>query len=208
MSPATARTAAVLEPATVYFLIMIYIWELRPSHPEAWLPILAWMIVSHGLRGEDPGALGFEVRRLRACFVEFAPSLIFLVLLFLAAGFLFRSVRPVHFHGFLSAWGAYLPWGLLQQYVMNGYFLNRLESLTPRNAPLLVALLFSGAHLPNWFLMGIGLLMGYCSAQIYRKHKNLYFLGFAHATIGAVLILVVPDSVSHHMTVGPSWFRA
>ena len=28
------------------------------------------------------------------------------------------------------------------------------------------------------------------------RHKNLYFLGIAHATIGFLLFLVVPDSVA------------
>jgi hypothetical protein len=209
MSPATVRTAAVLEPVSVYFLIMAYIWDLRSAHHDAWVPIFAWMILSHGLHGENTERLGFEVRRLRACFVEFAPSVAFVVLALLAGGFLFRSIRPVHFHWFLSAWGAYLPWGLFQQYVMNGYFLNRIEGVFPHGkAPLLVALLFTGAHLPNWFLMGVAFFTGYCCALIYRKYKNLYFLGLAHATIGALLILVVPDSISHHMTVGPAWFRA
>jgi membrane protease YdiL (CAAX protease family) len=209
MSPATARTAAVIEPASVYLLIMAYIWELRAMHHDAWLPILAWMLLSHGLHGENPEKLGFEVRRLWPCFVEFSPSLAFLVLTLLASGFLFRSIRPVPFHWFLYAWSGYLPWGLFQQYVMNGYFLNRLEgTFSPRSAPLVVAVLFSGAHLPNWFLMGVGFLAGYCCALIYRKYKNLYFLGVAHATVGVLLLLVVPDSISHHLIVGPSWFRA
>jgi hypothetical protein len=167
------------------------------------------MLLSHRLRGENPTALGFEVGRLGACFVEFAPSLAFLGLALLGGGFLFHSIRPVHVHSFFDAWCAYLPWGLFQQYVMNGYFLNRLEGLVPqRIAPFLVALLFSGAHTPNWFLMGVAFLTGYCCALIYKKYKNLYFLGIAHATIGALLILVVPDSISHHMMVGPAWFRA
>jgi len=208
MSPATVRTTAILEPASVYFLMMAYIWDLRMAHHSAWVPILAGMVISHRLRGENASVLGFELRRLRACFMEFAPSLGLVVFLLLGSGILFRSIRPVHLPWFLSAWGAYLPWALFQQYVMNGYFLNRLEGLVPPDrTPVVVALLFSGAHLPNWFLMGVALLAGYCCAVIYRKYKNLYFLGLAHATIGALLLLVVPDSVSHHMIVGPGWFR-
>jgi Type II CAAX prenyl endopeptidase Rce1-like len=209
MSPATARTAAVIEPASVYLLIMAYIWVLRTMHHDAWLPILAWMLLSHGLHGENPEKLGFETRRLLPCFVEFAPSVAFIVLVLLASGFLFHSIRPVRLRWFMYAWAAYLPWGLFQQYVMNAYFLNRLEGvLSRRTAPLAVAVLFCGAHLPNWFLMGVGLLTGYCCALIYRKYKNLYFLGLAHATVGALLLLVVPDSITHHLIVGPAWFRA
>ena len=78
--------------------------------------------------------------------------------------------------------------------------------MAPRSASLASAALFSGVHLPNWFLMGVTLLAGYCCARLYLRHRNLYFLGIAHATVGFLLFLVVPDSVSHHLVVGPGWF--
>jgi membrane protease YdiL (CAAX protease family) len=78
--------------------------------------------------------------------------------------------------------------------------------MTPRWARIVSAMLFAGAHLPNWFLMAVTLLAGYVCARIYMRHKNLYFLGIAHATIGFLLFLVVPDSISHHLIVGPGWF--
>jgi len=107
------------------------------------------------------------------------------------------------------ALAGYLPWGLFQQYVLNGYFLNRFDSaLSRRSAPMISAALFSGAHLPNWFLMAVTLLAGYASVRIYRRYNNLYSLGLglAHGTVGFLLLLVVPDSISHHLTVGPGWF--
>jgi hypothetical protein len=35
----------------------------------------------------------------------------------------------------------------------------------------------------------------------------LYVLGIGHALIGLTLFIVVPDWVSHHLRVGPGWFR-
>ena len=62
----------------------------------------------------------------------------------------------------MLAWAAYLPWGLLQQYVLNGYFLNRLETLVSRQRG---AGDLGGAVLrrasPNWFLMAVTLVAGY-----------------------------------------------
>ena len=55
--------------------------------------------------------------------------------------------------------------------------------------------------------MGVTFLFGYCSARIYRRYRNLYFLGMAHATVGFLLFLVVPDSISRHLKVGPAWFK-
>jgi membrane protease YdiL (CAAX protease family) len=100
-----------------------------------------------------------------------------------------------------------MPWGTFQQYLLNGYFLNRLLVAMPgRPAAVASAALFSGAHLPNWFLMAVTLLTGYVCARIYMRYKNLYFLGIAHATVGFLLLLVVPDSVTRHLVVGPGWF--
>ncbi len=208
MNRTTGHTAAFLEPAGVYLLIIAYIWQLRFSHHDAWLPIVGWMAVSHRLRGENAEVLGFDLRGLRPCLVDFAPPLAFLALVLVAGGLLFQSIRPAHWNWIFAAWAAYLPWGLFQQYIMNGYFFNRLQGLFPRRiAPLVAAALFSGAHVPNGLLMVVGFLAGYCCTLIYRKYKNLYFLGIAHATIGVLLLLVIPDSISHHMTVGPGWFR-
>jgi membrane protease YdiL (CAAX protease family) len=66
--------------------------------------------------------------------------------------------------------------------------------------------LFSLAHLPNWFLMSVTLAGGLCCTRLYRRRPNLYVLGLIHGTIGFVLYLVVPDSISHHLRVGPGWY--
>lgn len=75
-----------------------------------------------------------------------------------------------------------------------------------RNVPLIAATLFAGTHLPNWFLMLVTFAAGYCSTKIYMKYRNMYFLGLAHGLIGTVLFVVIPDSISHHLTVGPGFF--
>jgi membrane protease YdiL (CAAX protease family) len=106
------------------------------------------------------------------------------------------------------AWAAHLSWGLFQQYVLNGCFLHRLDALVSRwAAPTISAALFSGMHTPNGLLMTVTLPTGYVCARIYRRYPNLYFLGAAHATVGFLLFLVVPDSISHHLSVGLGRFR-
>jgi hypothetical protein len=207
MSAATVRKITIAEPISVFVLIMAYIWELRYSHHGAWLAILGLMLMSHRLRGEYPASLGFDGRNLRDCLREFAPAIAFLALVMLAFGILLQTTRPIRFEQGLLAWAGYLPWGLFQQYILNGYFLKRFDSvLSRRTAPMISAALFSGAHLPNWFLMAVTLLTGYLCARIYRRYNNLYFLGIAHGTVGFLLFLVVPDSISHHLIVGPGWF--
>jgi len=207
ISAVTLRRVAVLEPILVFAMIMQYIWGLRVSYPGEWLLILGLMLLSHWVHRERARSLGFDARQWKESWDKFAPVLAFLVLVLIAAGTLLQTTRHIGPDRAFLSWFAYLPWGLFQQYILNGYFLNRFGAvLSRRTAPLVAAAFFSGAHLPNWFLMAVTLVMGYCCARIYQKYNNLYFLGLAHATVGFLLFLVVPDSISHHLTVGPGWF--
>ena len=202
------RKLAILEPLLMFGLIVAYIWKLRFVHPHCWIAIPALMLLSHLLRRESPRALGFGLHNLRDCLHELAPLLLLIALLLLTAGVLLRTIRQTGFDGALLAAAAYLPWGLAQQYALNGYFLNRFDAaVSARASSLLAAVLFSLAHAPNPFLMAITLPLGWCATLLYRRNRNLYMLGIAHAAIGLLLFLVVPDSVSHHLRVGPGWFR-
>ena len=208
MSAVTVRRLALMEPVSIFAMIMAYIWWLRFLHPAAWIAILGVMLLSHSMHREDAGGLGFRWANLPECLREFAPALTFLALAMMAGGILFRTTRLVSFDRAMLSWLGYIPWGLFQQYIVNGYFLTRFDAvLSRRTAPLLTAAFFSGAHTPNWFLMAVTMLLGYCATLVYRRHKNLYFLGLAHGTVGFLLYLVVPDSISHHLNVGPGWFR-
>jgi len=202
------RKLAILEPLTMFVLIVAYIWKLRFVYPKCWIAIPVLMVLSHLLRHESARSLGFELRKLRSCLDELAPMLLLVGLLLLSAGFVLRTYRLIGFDGALAALAAYLPWGLAQQYALNGYFLNRFDAaLSRRAASSLTALLFSAVHAPNPFLMAITLPLGWYSSLLYRRAHYLYLLGIAHAAIGLLLFLVVPDSVSRHLRVGPGWFR-
>jgi membrane protease YdiL (CAAX protease family) len=202
------RKLAILEPLLMFGLIVVYIWKLRFVHPHCWIAIPALMLLSHLLHRESPRALGFGLHNLRDCLHELAPLLLLMALLLLTAGVLLRTIRQTGFDGALAAAAAYLPWGLAQQYALNGYFLNRFDAaVSTRAASLMAAVLFSLAHAPNPFLMAITLPLGWCATLLYRRSPNLYLLGIAHAVIGLLLFLVVPDSVSRHLRVGPGWFR-
>jgi membrane protease YdiL (CAAX protease family) len=202
------RKLAILEPVVVFGLIIAYIWELRYVNRNLWLVVPALMLLSHILRRETPAALGFGLHNLRDCVQELLPALTLLALALLAGGILLRTARQIGTDRAALSLAAYLPWGLAQQYALNGYFLRRFEAVMPRRAATLVtAAAFSCAHAPNWFLMSVTLLLGYCSARIYQRYPNLYFLGIAHATVGFLLFLVVPDSISRHLNVGPAWFK-
>jgi len=197
----------VAEAATGFALIMLYIWRLRFTEPKAWIFILGFFVVSHFVRGERSASLGFRAGNFRECMEAMAPALLLVALSLFALGVLLQTVRPITPEYGLMCLLAYCPWGIFQQYLLNGYIANRLLAvLSRRYVPLISAALFAGAHLPNWFLMLVTFVTGYYSTKIFMRYRNLYFLGLAHAVIGTLLFVVIPDSVSHHLTVGPGFF--
>jgi membrane protease YdiL (CAAX protease family) len=200
----TVRKLAALEPAGMFVFIMGYIWIWRARHPYLWIAILACLLLSHWLHREGARELGFGRASLSECAHRFAPLLTVLALVMLAAGLLLNTTRRMAADQAFLALFAYLPWGVVQQYMLNGYFLNRFDrAFSPRASAWITAVLFGVVHTPNWFLMGVALVGGWCATQVYRRHRNLYFLGMAHATIGFLLFVTVPDSISHHLNVGP-----
>ena len=200
----TRHKLAVLEPLVVFLAIMGYIWLWRQHHPLWSLAILTCLVLSHWIHRESARELGFGRARLEECAHRFAPMLIVLALAMLAGGLLLNTTRRMSPDQAFLALFAYLPWGVLQQYMLNGYFLNRFDrAFQPKQAAAITAILFSLAHTPNWFLMAVCLVGGWCATQVYRRHRNLYFLGIAHAALGFLIYVTVPDSVSHHLTVGP-----
>ena len=198
------RTLALLEPVFIFAAIMAYIWKLRFEHPWLWAPLLALVLMSHIVRHQRAPALGFRRANLTECLRTFGPVLIGLTAMLCGIGIYFGTVRHLGIERSAIALGLYLPWGLFQQYLMNAYFLKRFEAaLPPRAATFATAALFSAVHLPNLFLMLVTPVAGYGAIQVYRRYSNLWFLGLAHATIGFLLFLVVPDSISHHLNIGP-----
>jgi hypothetical protein len=198
------------EAVLVFSLIMVYIWWLRFRHPYSWIAIFALVIASHVYHRETLAKLGFQWNGTRRTFVEFSIPLAALALALLALGIVFRSVRYITWQGAVLSLALYCAWGLFQQYLLNGYFVNRFDDfLAGRKhelVPVLAAVFFSLAHLPNWLLMLVTLAGGYVCARIYLKYRNLYFLGVAHGVVGFLIYLVVPDTISHHLYVGPKWF--
>ncbi|MGA2738794.1 MAG: CPBP family intramembrane glutamic endopeptidase [Bryobacteraceae bacterium] len=197
----------IAEVAVGFALIMLYIWRLRFTAPRAWVLIMGFFILSHTLRGERAARLGFRTNNFRECLRTMAPALLLLTLALIAGGVLVETIRPISPEYGLMCLLAYCPWGIFQQYLLNGYIANRLLAVSStRYVPLIAASLFGGAHLPNWFLMLVTFAAGYYSTKIFMRYRNLYFLGLAHAVIGTLLFVVVPDSISHHLTVGPGFF--
>ena len=197
------------EAAGMFVLIMAYIWWLRFRYPYAWIPMLLLIFATHLYHRETLEFLGLKWKLPSRALLRPSMFLALLASALVILGMASRSIRAVTLQGAFFSFLMYCAWGLFQQYLLNGYFVNRVSDFLagrPHAVPLWAAALFSLAHLPNWFLMLATAAGGYLCARIYLRYRQLYFLGTAHAVVGFLLYLVVPDTISHHLYVGPKWF--
>jgi len=211
-SAGSRSSVSAIEAAVVYCLIILYIWWIQFWFRPFVDVLLLAVIVSHAIRRETPTALGFRLTNLRTCLARYGPFVLLLAGGALLAGAALHTVRAMSLASALGILAGYCVWGLFQQYVLNGYFVNRfLQSVHSTSVssavPLLAGFCFAGVHALNWYLMAVTFIAGTLSAFIYVRYRNLYFLGVAHGVVGTVLYLVSPDSIAHHFRVGPGMFR-
>ena len=64
------------------------------------------------------------------------------------------------------------------------------------------ALLFSAAHIPNPWLVPATLLGGLVFCELFRRYRNLYPLGAAHALLGLAIAEALSVVLLRHMRVG------
>jgi membrane protease YdiL (CAAX protease family) len=201
-----------LEAGTVFFLLLSYIWYFQTRVHWSWMILLGLVLLSHAIRGESPVDLGLRKAGFRDCMRKFAIPVVLVAATGTILGFALDTVRDVEPWRVVGVLSGYCFWALFQQYLLNGYFVNRIHASFHATHEYVVALiggaLFAAAHVPNTLLMVVTLIGGTVAAAAYLRHRNLLFLAFAHALIGTMLWLVVPDTVSHHLRVGPGMRRA
>ena len=202
------RTALV-EASGVFVATMLYIWWLRLWHPWVIVTLLGFVVGTHFARHESVRRVGFGITEFRRAFPAVFPWIAGLALVIIAAGTLLGTARGLTPLQIAASILVYIAWGLFQQYILNGYFVNRLREYAPDKTKgwvaLMAGLLFAVVHTPNWFLMLVTLIGGYVCARVYLRYRSLYLLAIAHGVIGFLLFLYVPDSINGHFLVGPRY---
>lgn len=200
-----SRQRDVLELAVGYGLILAVIWTPRPwqrgLYAVAALALAAMMALS--FRSLD--AMGMRRR-------NFLRSLwIVGVALVVAGGF----VAWAGTHGRLQAshgvgwfvgryWG-YAVWSLVQQLLLQDFFLGRIMRLMPGRPMAAVwtaAGVFGAAHLPNPILTPLTLIWGACACMLFLRYRNIWTLALAHALLGVTLATTMPRPAIRNMRVG------
>jgi membrane protease YdiL (CAAX protease family) len=209
------RALAAWEIASVTSSFLIAAWLILPfvgSDRVAWaIPIVmafVLMFASHRAHGETAREVGWRVDN----FFEAARLLILptlgVIVLILLAGWMLGSLR---FEGSqLRARFLWLPaWGLLQQYVMQGFINRRAQLIWGRGWPsiLLVGLIFALLHLPNLWLALATFTGGLILAYFYQRVPNLLAPALSHGLVSLVMVSTLPTTALHSMRVGFKYFQ-
>lgn len=185
----------------------------------AWyaLPVglaFALMIYSGRLRGETPGGIGWNLSEfwpaMRLLIVPMIIGSLALALAgWLSAGAAFRVGGGRAGWAVLGfpVWG--VAWGLLQQYVLQGFVNRRAQILLGRGrlSVLLTASVFALLHLPNPWLTAATFAGGLLWAWVYQRAPNLFALALSHAAMTWVLVSTLPDPALRGLRVGFKYFN-
>jgi hypothetical protein len=203
------RRLALLELCVGYGLIVATVWTPRPTQAWLWWASALWIAASTYWSFPGWRAMGFR----RGGFVD---SLWVVAL----AGLLSATAVAIAIHlhtlriphtpkGWVLAWGGYIVWSFVQQFLLQGYFLFRLVRLLPRHesAALAAAAIFAAAHLPNPLLTMVTLIWGTVACFVFLRCRNVYTLMLTHAILGVSLAITVPGPVIHNMRVGIGYLR-
>ena len=198
-----SKTRDAAELAIGYVLILLAEWVPNSASQRFlfWFT-LAWLIVTTILARPNARTLG--LRPSSACLLWIVP-----VIILLGALSVWMASQLHTLHGFsigtlMGRVRGYLVWSLLQQFMLQDYFLLRLLRLMPGKAAAVstAAILFAGAHIPNPVLMLGTLLWGMAACILFLRYRDLYSLGVAHCLLGICIAVTVPAHIHHGMRVG------
>lgn len=209
ISPRSTFLIILAEVVAVFALMLVYIWGIRQFCIPITVAILGLALASNAVRGEGCRHIGFSWKNFATGFRSLGPAVGGIAVLLLAGGAVEHTFRNVPLRTAVIGFLLYCVWGLFQQYLLNGFFLNRMVEMAGGIAShwllLPLALVFSVIHAPNWFLMAVTLPAGYLSGLVYLRYRNLFVLALSHALLGCLLYLVIPDWISHSLYVGPNY---
>lgn len=189
--------------------LMAIIWVVSPRSPHTYSLLLVIILVSHVWHKDRLRDTGFWPEKI---ITGRFLGLISLALVLGGWSWILAGLnKPLTVRQMFLSLAVGSCWGLLQQYILNGFVINRLigffGNADDQWIPWIAAGLFSLAHAPNWFLMAVTFAGGYFCVKFFLKERNLYFLGLAHGFSGFLLLNFLPESLTHGFRIGQAYFR-
>jgi hypothetical protein len=201
---AQGRRRALLELCVGYGLILATVWTPRPGQAWFWWASAAWIGASTWWSFPGWAALGFRRGGFVASLWVVGAATVLSAIAVSVAIHVHTLRVPHSAVGWVMAWGGYIVWSFVQQFLLQGYFLFRLLKMMRRRewAALAAAGIFSAAHVPNPLLVTVTPVWGLVACFVFLRCRNLYTLMMAHAILGVSLAITVPGPVMHNMRVG------
>lgn len=208
------KRLAVWEIVSVTSSFLIAEWMVLPfagnSKLVAAVPLglaLALMLFSHRAHKETAREIGWRLDNFwQAAKLLILPMLVAAALI-VGLGLFNKSLR---FNGRqMLEWALWLPlWGLMQQYVLQGFVNRRAQILYGRGwqSVILVAFVFALLHLPNPWLTFATFAGGILWAYVYQRAPNLIALALSHALMSMLLACSLSASTINSLRVGIKYF--
>jgi hypothetical protein len=202
----------VLAAGEVLFVfagVVAFIWRLQFTFPDFAIVLLAFIVSTFFLHRDRLQDLGFGSRGLLDGIKQVTmPTL--LIGSVLAAAAIARGASPQALLAVdkLVGLGKYFAWCLLQQFVLQSFFANRLFLILKdeRRAAWMNGTIFAAVHIPNPVLVPVTFLGGYLLTRIFLATRNLVPLALAQAIIGSLLAVALPAGWHHGLRVGPGYY--
>jgi len=210
MAASTGRP--LVEIAVLVLLVEVVMWVV-PFAPNPRLAyacgasLIAFFLFACHIRGRAGAReLGLRFDNVLVALKNLAIPLGAFVVLVLAIGFLFNSVR---FGGkFLTMLLSVPLWALLQQYMLLAFLGRRLQLILGdgNRSILATAAVFSLLHLPNPVLVVACAAGGLFWAREYQRNPNLFANALTHTVASAFLANSLPGWLLKNMVVGYNYF--
>ncbi len=204
----TNRSWAWARIVVAFGILEWALWTSGQTQRIASLAFITWIILTTVAKRRKLHELGLGAKGFRGALIAIPVAIVAAALIFLAAR-MFGTLRPPYgSRPLLHALG-YALWSTIQEFILNGYFFVTLEELLPssRQAMIGAIALFTLAHIPNPVLLVGTFLAATFFVSIFRRYRNIYPLGIAHALLGLTLALTISDAWIRHMRVGISYYH-
>src|SRR5262245_41494622 len=174
LEPAADRWLALSEIALIFGLFVGFLWggrDLLPGSSSVFIvSMLMLLFVLHRRSGETPYVLGLRGDTFFAALRWLLPIALLVGAAVLVYSVGAQSSRFPPWPSALSVFATFIGSGILQQYVLLGFFGRRFARVfaSPHLAVLATASVFALLHLPNVFLTVVTFLAGLLCCTVYR----------------------------------------